>query len=839
MKRLMSGFIAALLATLHCGAQEARSYVLVQDGVAKASLVLAATPSKAAQFAAGEIQHHVRLITGVTLPIVQDGEAIDGIQIAIGDTSAARKAGIVASELGPQEYVVAGVEGGIILVGLDSAELVEVVYDPANWALGANWPGLWEAQATLYAAYDFLENQCGVRWLNQTELGTVYDERTTLSVEVETGLLPRRPFFAYRDTLGAVGDNVSQYDRYTHLWSPQDEEFQAWDALAYAGTRQQYAGGGFEAARAKLSQLFLLRHRSGGSPARCNHSLYGYYARFWEKRPGQEALFEEQRPEYFAKGYEGEPPQLCYMDPGLVKQVAQDARDYYDGKSTAKEQGIFWNPTLPNPFPVEPMDNSFYCKCERCQEYLKVHEQGSNGLYTNGVYSDYFFQFVNAVAEELATTHPDKVILTLAYSSHGLPPSFEMARNVQIEYCVAANRSPFSTDYAHELEVLRQWATLTPTQPLYLWLYYTFPLEQARNGKYHCFPGFFAHAIGEQFRFFADQGVNGMFHCGWGQEVEAYVTLKLMVDPRLDVEMLLDEYFKGLYGAAAAPMKQMYLAMEKTYVDPALRLEKGASGPGLAWGRLGTAERMAEFQAFLDQAKGAATTEREQRAIAMFEHSTWSYMLQGRASYVERQKAPIPTVNVPRLAAVDGDLSRIDWSKAAPLSESWYVRGGSQLSERRYSGRVAHDGEWLYLELIDHCPTEKVVVSPGVFPFDDWELFIARQRDLPYRQVAVGPTGSIKVLSHGEVNWRRNVVIEEHGVQAVSDTSAPDQWVTRLAISFDDSLAGGRPEGRIFLNIVRVINPALAGEGRLGIDTWVSHCTVHEVDRLGELVLQP
>ncbi len=38
-------------------------------------------------------------------------------------------------------------------------------------------------------------------------------------------------------------------------------------------------------------------------------------------------LFEGRHADWFAQGYEGTPPQMCYTNPGLIQQVAQDARD--------------------------------------------------------------------------------------------------------------------------------------------------------------------------------------------------------------------------------------------------------------------------------------------------------------------------------------------------------------------------------------------------------------------------------------------------------------------------------------------------------------------------------
>ena len=47
---------------------------------------------------------------------------------------------------------------------------------------------------------------------------------------------------------------------------------------------------------------------------------------------------------------------------------------------------------------------------------------------------------------------------------------------------------------------------------------------------------------------------------------------------------------------------------------------------------------------------------------------------------------------------------------------------------------------------------KRLRISPAIFPYDDWEIFIANQRALPSRQYAISPTAKIASLSHGEVN---------------------------------------------------------------------------------------
>lgn len=827
----------ALLAGLAAGCVAAppsgpRAVTLVRDGRPEAAILLAGAPTRSARFAALELQHHVRRMTGAVLPIVREGEPVPGASILVGDSAPARARGFDPAGLAFEEYEVRAGAGWVLLAGRDAADTGEVLYDPDDLSTGSGWPGFWDERGTLHAVYHFLEQSCGVRWLTPTEWGTVLPRGETLTVSVRA--VRRAPAFRYRDAIGAMGDAVRRYDEYTALWRADEAPFQAWERAAYPALYGRYTGAAAEQARAAAARLFLLRRRNGGEICRCNHSLYGYYDRFWRGA--------DRRPEFFAQGYEGEPPQLCYSNPALIRQVAQDARDYYDGVKTGAELGIFWRPSPPNPFPIEPMDNGSFCRCPACRAQLDSNPAGAGPQFSTGTHSDYFFRFVDAVARELARTHPQAPLVTLAYMTHAAPPrSFRLHPGVMVQFCFTANRSPFSPQYAHELALLDQWAAESRgRRPLYLWLYDTFPLETARNGRYHCFPGFFSHRLADQMRRFRRLGVRGMFHCGFAQDLDAYLTLQMMDDPDQDVDALIDEYCRGLYGRAAAPMKALYAALEETYCDPALRPSHAMSGPELNWGILGNAERMDRFQALLDQACAAAVDEHERAGVDLFERSVWSYMKAGREQFLARSRAPVPALDVPRIT-VPGDWpSPEQWEQAAPLGGTWFRRGGDQPAARRLSGRVLHDGRRLFLELTDPCDTARLQASAMVFPCDDWEVFAAAQRAPPYRQYAVGPTGLLQCLSHGEVNFRQNVPLENPGVRAASSTSDPARWVTRLAFPLAGIVPGGAlPGGSLFLNVIRVSSSGIGGEPGLGIDTWVPYCTVHEVDRLAELRLAP
>lgn len=817
--------------------QKGAPVTLVSGGKPVATIVLAPEPCRVAEFAALELNHHIRQITGTALPVVRSDTAPEGTCVFVGDSAVTRALGVTPAEFDFEEYTVAFFPNAIVLAGHDTPDRGEIVYDMADLAKCRDWPGTWDERGTMHATYEFLEECCGVRWLTQTEYGTVIPETT--DVVIKPYRVRRAPAFRYRDAMAALADNPARYDEYVTLWPRGAAELVDWQNAAYPRLRRKYKNNRqFHAARSNMARLFTLRRRNGGEICRCNHSLYGFYNRFWEKNPKTPELFVEKNPAMFAKGFEGKPPQMCYTSKALIKQLAQDARDYYDGRSTGAEQGIFWRPALPNLFPVEPMDNSSFCRCDSCQAFF-TDDKGEKGLYSKGTHSNYFFNFVNEVCKELNKTHPNKAIVTLAYMTHAYMPDFKLDPNVAVQFCFTANRAPHSQNYQHELDILKTWAEEGVGRPMYLWLYYTFPKERAVNGKYHCFPGFFAHTIDSQFKLFHEYGIRGMFHCGYGQEIEAYVTFRMMDDPTLNVNRLLDEYFTGLYGKAAKPLKSLYLSIERVFSDPELRPKTRLSGPELNWSVLGTEKRMRRYARLMAQAHNRARTARESANVKLFEKAVWKYMVAGRKQFVDRQKAPIPSLTAPRLPSAEGDPTKIAWDRAADLGSTWYDRGGKTASSRKFAGRVAHDGEYLYIELTDFCDTAKLQASAMVFPFDDWEIFIAMQRDIPFRQYAWGPTGLVKALSHGEVNFRRNLPLENPGVRVRSDTSSADRWVSRVAIPLEKGLPGGAKPGQtVYLNILRVSSPGIARNGeRLGLDTWVSYCTVHEVDRLGAIKL--
>jgi len=792
------------------------NYILVRNGKPNCVIVISEKPKKAVQLASYELQYHLKLITGAEIPIVKDSEKVKDLKILVGESKYTDKLKL-PKDLKQQEYIIKFLPDSIILFGKDKDDYGEVKYNTPD--AYKTFPDFYDQQATLYAVYDFLERFCGVRWFNPTDYGTFYPEKKTLIIEGKD--IKNQPYFIYRDVYPGMYV-LDFYDwSVSGLWkgtyNPNDPDYIEWENIAYKKLKENFKNKNdyIEAKRGRI-KLFLLRMRVGGEKRVANHSLYHYYQQYPP----------EKYPEIWAKGYEGKPNQLCYTSEKLIELVSKEAEEYFKLPEEQRKWG-------PNVFAVEPMDNRAFCKCEKCQELIKRGK--SYPYYSTGDHSEYHFYFVNEIAKNLKKTNPDKMIITLAYASHAkYPETIKLEPNIEVMFCFAGNRSPFGKNYKHELDLLNEWAVncKKENRPLSLWLYYTFPKEFADGGNFYCFPGFFAHTIDKQFKLFKKYGIRGVFHCGYGQEVEAYVTYKLMLNPDESIEKLLDEYFTYLYGKAKNEMKEIYNIIESAYTDEKNHPE-GVSYAIASWKYCGTKERMEKIKELLEKAKNKATDEKEINNIKLFEYGIYKYMEKGYNIYQESISLPFLEITIPKVEKID-DLKNIDWTKAKKLYP-WYERGTKEPVKRKIEGEILHDGENIYLKLTDWCDTEKLQVSSMVFPCDDWEIFVAKTRGVPYRQIAFNSKGLIVVLSQGEINFRRNYEIKDHKIE-VLPVIEKDKWISIVKIPLKDILFERiKTDDTIYLNIVRVSSGGINKTGSLGIETLVPYSSVHQLERLAEV----
>jgi hypothetical protein len=576
---------------------------LVEGGVGRATIEVAVQASPSARLAARELQYFVERVSGARLPIVGKPD-LAGVRLvphASRPDPAAEKLDAHKLGLRRYEHAILFRDGGVTLLGHDAVAStgVEIDYAAATSAGGAPerilLPGMFDDQGTLRAAYDFLERFCGVRFYGPATVSVVCPESRTLRV---------------------AGDDVRREPSIPHISGSL-----TWRWPLMNG---QYGNPSDDALR-----LYERRMRLGGIPWYTNHTLHQYPERFPRER----------HPEFYAEGGGGK---LCYSAEALARQVAQDARDYFDGKEVP-------DLTLPQGsdyYPVVPEDAARFCQCDSCRHWLDPHANdlprtpSGRPLFNDGRSSQLWFFFVNRVARELKRTHPDKYICTLAYESYyWYPTAFRLDPNVAIAPCMQVRNYWHMASYANELGYYSRW--VSDGRPVFLWNYYCFPEEPAVINRWHCFPGFSAHELAKLAQRYARDGVLGTFFCGIGEQVDFYVTMKLYDDATQDVDAILDEFFGRYFGAAARPMQAFYTFIEETYSNPAHWDQNGGhhQTEQVAWEILGTEDRMAHLQTLIEQAEELALTAPEQARVAFWKTGVWDYMVEGRRAYLKKTGA--------------------------------------------------------------------------------------------------------------------------------------------------------------------------------------------------------
>jgi hypothetical protein len=244
----------------------------------------------------------------------------------------------------------------------------------------------------------------------------------------------------------------------------------------------------------------------------------------------------EQHPEYYSllNGHRTAHGQLCLTNPDVFRIVVRELRS----RMAAKPGATFWS--------VSQNDTYVPCDCEACRA-IDAEEGSPSGS---------LLAFVNRVADEF----PDMTISTLAYQySRAAPKHLRPRPNVNIMLCsIECNRSrpiavdPGSASFVQDVE---DWSRLT--RNILLWDY----VIQFRN-LVSPFPNL--RVLQPNMQFFVKSGVTSVFEQGLAQmkgefaELRAYLISKLLWDPYVDLDAVMNDFLQGYYGKAA-PFLRRYI----------------------------------------------------------------------------------------------------------------------------------------------------------------------------------------------------------------------------------------------------------------------------------------
>ncbi len=488
---------------------------LAQEGQTAYRIVIAVDASATERFAAEELTNFLQRVTGATFPVVMESGAAtaEGSAIYLGWTAFAREQGIDPVALGEEEWVLRTVGDNLILTG-------------------------GRPRGTLYAVYEFLEDEVGCHWLDRST--EVVPERPTLAVgslDVQA-----KPHFWQRQVGNQHGSPEDHW-----LFLVRNKNYRYDQPHGFGGLGERFPKDAF--------------YPLVGTPREVHTFSIFVNAKDWfETHPEYFALVEGKRlPAIDVSG----PGQLCLTHPDVRRIVVEKLREFIAlDRATATAAG------LPPPKMYNIMQNDKYdthCQCDTCRAIVE-REGGESGPLV---------EFMNVIGEAIETEYPEILLATLAYNRTQPPPKTVRPRaNVLIAWCDVYSRCDHLRPLAHPWNVrhydqIRRWGEISPRVGIgddywaTLSYYQAFPL-----------PWTMAPCIAADLKLFADAGCEtyfseAAFYIDPGKnfiDLEYWLAFRLLVDPSQPVEPLIDTFMKGYYGAAASAMHG-YLTYLTTRID--------------------------------------------------------------------------------------------------------------------------------------------------------------------------------------------------------------------------------------------------------------------------------
>ncbi len=319
----------------------------------------------------------------------------------------------------------------------------------------------------------------------------------------------------------------------------------------------------------------------------------------------------DEHPEYFAEyGGKRSPSRPCLTELGTIDVAAQTAREAWAN-----------DPSLES-FSFGPRDGQSFCDCEDCRrlkKYIKFHGWPHN----NNSYL--FFGWLNKVASKLEQTHPDKLVGTLAYYSYVVPPpEMRFQLNILPYMCVTIANSVFPRCRTANYDLYARWGDKVNQTGIYDYGY----------GMGYAIPRIYTHVFQDTIQYAVKHDLKG-FHAevypNWGLDgPRLYMMARILWNPDVDLDALLDEWNARMFRGAAEPMKKYFARCEQAWNEQPhpggsdFRIWRLVTNPDQF--RIFTPEIMAECTAYLDEAAAMASTDIVKERIQFF-RKTWEITL--------------------------------------------------------------------------------------------------------------------------------------------------------------------------------------------------------------------
>ena len=465
-------------------------------------------------FAAEELTNFLSQALGAAVPITKKPSGRTAI--ILGDSHLAREAGIDVNAKPRDTFFIKTAANRVYLAGRDDKKQHPLRSPRFEVSL---------ERATAFAVYAFLEDYAGVRFYFPGELGTVVPKAERIVVpDVDRAVTPD---FAVRE------------------W--------------YNGRRAYWFGKIENDAEGSLmKRLAWIRLRMGTKKIPLCHGTRNF--RLLER-------FGKTHPEYFAKKQNGSrhldsnethPCQLCWTS-GVIDEFYEDVKAALTGKKPS-DRGIpikAW----PDSIDLEdrvidcmPQDGQAECFCENCQK-----------LYKAGL--DPVWAATKRIAERLTADGLDAKVTQMCYSRSRKVPDYDLPSNILVQVAVRGQwslRDPELVKQEHAQ--IFAWQRKLGHK---VWLW-TYPGKHPSVGPdFDGIPQLSMHAWAKYYADLKDSIIGGFSESETDRfsfnYLNYYVYSRMCWDTSIDVDAILDEHYRLMFGAAAEPMKELYSLLEKKW----------------------------------------------------------------------------------------------------------------------------------------------------------------------------------------------------------------------------------------------------------------------------------
>ncbi len=675
--------------------------VALRDGVCHLEIVLQDTSPRSVRAAAAELGKYLQQSLGHQIPVVSVPTA-GRLSLILGDQPLSQAAGLEPQNLDYDGFLCQSRGNQIFLLGHD---------DPtANTARAISW-GAFHQRGTLLAVYDFLERFLGVRFFFPGEYGTVVPKHESLLLP-DIDIVDRPDYQRRRYTAG------------TAAWFPETDK----DPFYFHKLRMEsfYVPNCHSLERLEIGDRFAATHPDF----------------FSLEETGRRSLSPNDR--WFGS--------LCYSSPGLRQEVYQDAVAFLHNQPSTARGIKRWSPSAVQKgfFNLMPADHFRHCHCERCQQFYAAHDDNR---------ADLIWDFINELSQRGRREGLPGYFTAMAYGHYRELPALELPDNLLI---MVAVRGPWSDldPAAREKEdsYILDWKNKMNRKP-WLWNY----CHKGGGAEILNIPPCTPRNIGNYYRRLKND------ICGSFLESETdhylfnylnyYAYARCSWDNDTDLEELLAEHHRLMFGEGAPEMKKFFDWLEKTWLEKIVnRAVMTALEPKIIppsdyeiWEKIYSPEALATLSGYFEAAEKLAAADSDSlRRLAYFRQYFLGQINSGSESY-RRNRGNVQdwTYDVRSLSAgqtidIDARLDDSGWSSGGHTG--WLLPLGKEIAEVFTRFQVRKDQDYLYFAIECEEPySESIVVEYKTHDCVD----IWRDSDI---EILLNPSGNRQDYYHLMIN---------------------------------------------------------------------------------------